>query len=101
MLVIATLALIAFGFSFAPLFGVHDMVSVGASLAPYLANRLAFGYGAGFVGLYLSAAVPDPSETAFIRHLPNIFNELWDRGKRRWLWRESSGKMRAWQLVKP
>ena len=29
---------------------------LGASLAPYLANRLAFGYGVGFVGLYLSAA---------------------------------------------
>jgi metabolite-proton symporter len=101
MLVIATLALIAFGFTFAPLFGAHDIVSVsvflalgfsltgftygplgsvlaslfptsvrytgtslafnfagilGASLAPYLANRLAFGYGVGFVGLYLSAA---------------------------------------------
>jgi metabolite-proton symporter len=101
MLVIATLALIAFGFTFAPLFGVHDIVSVsvflvlgfsltgftygplgsalaslfptsvrytgtslafnfagilGASLAPYLANRLAFGYGVGSVGLYLSAA---------------------------------------------
>jgi metabolite-proton symporter len=101
MLVIATLALIAFGFTFAPLFGAHDIVSIsvflalgfsltgftygplgsalaslfptsvrytgtslafnfagilGASLAPYLANRLAFGYGVGFVGLYLSAA---------------------------------------------
>jgi metabolite-proton symporter len=101
MLVIATAALIAFGFSFAPLFGAHGMVSVsvflalgfsvcgftygplgsalaalfptavrytgtslafnfagilGASLAPYIANRLAFEYGVGFVGLYLSAA---------------------------------------------
>ena len=29
---------------------------LGASLAPYLANRLAFGFGVGYVGLYLSAA---------------------------------------------
>ncbi len=101
MLVLATLAIIAFGFTFASLFGVHDIVSVGvflalgfslvgftygplgsalaslfptpvrytgtslafnfagilgASLAPYLANRLAFEFGVGYVGLYLSAA---------------------------------------------
>jgi MFS family permease len=101
MLIIATLAIIAFGFTFASLFGVHDIASVsvflavgfsltgftygplgsalaslfptavrytgtslafnfagilGASLAPYLANRLAFELGVGFVGLYLSAA---------------------------------------------
>ena len=29
---------------------------LGASLAPYLANRLASELGVGFVGLYLSAA---------------------------------------------
>ena len=29
---------------------------IGASLAPYIANRLAPDYGVGFVGLYLSAA---------------------------------------------
>jgi metabolite-proton symporter len=101
MLIIATLAIIAFGFTFAPLFGIHDIASVssflalgfsltgftygplgstlaslfptavrytgtslafnfagilGASLAPYLANRLAADFGVGYVGLYLSAA---------------------------------------------
>jgi MFS family permease len=101
MLIIATLAIIAFGFTFASLFGAHDIVSIGvflalgfsltgftygplgsalaslfptpvrytgtslafnfagilgASLAPYLANRLAFDFGVGYVGLYLSAA---------------------------------------------
>jgi len=101
MLIIATLAIIAFGFTFASLFGVHDIMRVsvflalgfsltgftygplgsalaslfptpvrytgtslafnfagilGASLAPYLANRLAFDFGVAYVGLYLSAA---------------------------------------------
>jgi len=101
MLIIATLAIIAFGFTFAWLFGIHDVVRVsaflalgfsltgftygplgstlaslfptpvrytgtslafnfagilGASLAPYLANRLAFDFGVAYVGLYLSAA---------------------------------------------
>ncbi len=101
MLIIATLAIIAFGFTFASLFGARDIASVGAflalgfslvgftygplgsalaslfptpvrytgtslafnlagilgaSLAPYLANRLAFDFGVGYVGRYLSAA---------------------------------------------
>jgi metabolite-proton symporter len=101
MLILATLAIIAFGFTFAPLFGAHDTVRVfaflalgfsligftygplasalaslfptavrytgssltfnlagilGASLAPYIASRLASDYGIASVGLYLSGA---------------------------------------------
>ena len=101
MLILATLAIIAFGFTFAPLFGAHDTVRVfaflalgfsligftygplasalaslfptavrytgssltfnlagilGASLAPYIASRLAADYGIASVGLYLSGA---------------------------------------------
>jgi metabolite-proton symporter len=101
MLILATLAIIAFGFTFAPLFGTHDPVRVfaflalgfsligftygplasalaslfptavrytgssltfnlagilGASLAPYIASRLAADYGIASVGLYLSGA---------------------------------------------
>jgi len=101
MLIIATLAITAFGFSFAPLFGAHNVPSVfvfsalgfsitgfsygplgsalaslfptsvrytgmsltynfagilGASLAPYIATRLASNYGLSYVGYYLSAA---------------------------------------------
>jgi len=101
MLIIATAAIIAFGFVFEPLFGAHDTVSIciflalgfsltgltygplgsalaelfptavrytgtsltfnfagilGASLAPYIANRLASDHGVSFVGFYLSAA---------------------------------------------
>jgi len=99
MLIAATLAIIAFGFGFAPLFGAHDAVRaglflalgfsctgltygplgnalaelfptavrytgasltfnlagiLGASLAPYIATRLADAHGVGAVGLYLS-----------------------------------------------
>ena len=101
MLIIATLAILAFGFAFEPLFGAHDRTKVsvflalgfaltgftygplssalaalfpvhvrytgssltfnlagilGASLAPYLASRLANEYGVSSVGLYLSAS---------------------------------------------
>lgn len=101
MLVLATAAIMAFGFTFAPLFGAHDTPRVfaflalgfmltgftygplgsalaalfptavrytgtslafnfagilGASLAPYVATRLALGHGIASVGLYLSAA---------------------------------------------
>ena len=101
MLMIATLAILAFGFTFEPLFGVPDRTKVcaflvlgftligftygplssvlaslfpvhvrytgssltfnlagilGASLAPYLAKRLADSYGVGSVGIYLSAS---------------------------------------------
>jgi metabolite-proton symporter len=101
MLIIATLGIIAFGFTFAPLFSTHSTFGVcaflalgfsltgltygplssvlaalfptavrytgcslafniagilGASLAPYIASRLASEHGVGFVGLYLSAA---------------------------------------------
>jgi metabolite-proton symporter len=101
MLIVATLAIIAFGFTFAPLFGAHDTVRVfaflalgfsligftygplasalsslfptavrytgsslafnlagilGASLAPYIASRLATDHGVRSVGLYLSGA---------------------------------------------
>ena len=101
MLMIATLAILAFGFTFEPLFGAHDRMKVcaflvlgftligftygplssvlaslfpvhvrytgssltfnlagilGASLAPYVAKRLADNYGVGTVGIYLSAS---------------------------------------------
>jgi MFS family permease len=101
MLMIATLAIFIFGFTFAPLFSAHDRMRVcaflvlgftligftygplssvlaslfpvnvrytgssltfnfagilGASLAPYVAKRLADGYGVGTVGIYLSAS---------------------------------------------
>jgi metabolite-proton symporter len=101
MLMIATLAILAFGFTFEPLFGAHDRMKVcvflvlgftligftygplssvlaslfpvhvrytgsslafnfagilGASLAPYVAKRLADHYGVGTVGIYLSAS---------------------------------------------
>jgi metabolite-proton symporter len=101
MLILAQLAIVAFGFAFAPLFGAHDAVRVfaflalgfslvgftygplasalsslfptavrytgcslafnlagilGASLAPYIASRLAADHGVGAVGLYLSGA---------------------------------------------
>jgi metabolite-proton symporter len=101
MLILATLGIIAFGFAFAPLFGVRSTPRVGlflalgfaltgftygplssalaalfptavrytgcslafnlagifgASLAPYIAKRLAHDYGISSVGLYLSAA---------------------------------------------
>jgi nitrate/nitrite transporter NarK len=101
MLILAQLAIIAFGFTFAPLFGTHDTVRVcaflalgfslvgftygplasalsslfptavrytgsslsfnlagilGASLAPYIANRLATDHGVSSVGMYLSGA---------------------------------------------
>jgi metabolite-proton symporter len=100
MLIIATLGIIAFGFTFAPLFGAHDTARVtlflatgfaltgltygpissvlaalfptavrytgssltfnlagifGASLAPYIASRLANAHGVGSAGAYLSA----------------------------------------------
>jgi metabolite-proton symporter len=101
MLIIATVAIIGFGFTFAPLFGLHSATRVslflalgfsltgftygplssalaalfptpvrytgssltfnlagilGASLAPYIASRLATDHGVSFVGLYLSGA---------------------------------------------
>ena len=101
MLIVATVAITAFGFTFAPLFGTHDTTRVsaflvlgfaltgltygptastlaslfptavrytgislafnlagilGASLAPYIASRLATDHGVGSVGLYLSAS---------------------------------------------
>jgi MFS family permease len=101
MLVVATLAIMAFGFLFAPLFGARDPARVflfvalgfavtgltygplgsalaelfptavrytgtsltfnfagilGASLAPYIATRLATEYGLRYVGFYLSVA---------------------------------------------
>jgi metabolite-proton symporter len=100
MLIIATVAIIAFGFSFAPLFGTHSAARaaaflaigfsltgisygplssalaalfptavrytgcslafnlagiLGASLAPYIASRLALDLGVSYAGLYLSA----------------------------------------------
>ena len=100
-LIIATAAIVAFGFTFSDLFGTRDVARMvvflvlgfsltgftygplgstlaslfptavrytgtslafnfagilGASLAPYIANRLAIGHGVGYVGLYLSAA---------------------------------------------
>jgi len=101
MLIIATVAITAFGFTFAPLFGTHSTARVcaflalgfsltgftygplasalaslfptavrytgtsltfnfagilGASLAPYIASRLALDHGVAYVGLYLSGA---------------------------------------------
>jgi len=101
MLILATVAIIGFGFTFAPLFGTHSATRVdiflalgfsltgftygplasalsslfptavrytgssltfnlagilGASLAPYIASRLALDHGVSYVGLYLSAA---------------------------------------------
>lgn len=99
MLILATLAIIAFGCAFRPLFATHDVARIavflalgfsltgltygplgaalaelyptavrytgcsitfnlagilGASLAPYISNRLAAAYGVGAAGLYLS-----------------------------------------------